>query len=90
MKLSIPIFLITKQNGSLSTLPRQLCFILLSEAVSLREKVPGSTLVLVPHQRFLPRVVVRVLLNQVLDEEEVVCQVVLLLHVGVEAVRNPV
>ena len=87
MKLSIPIFLKTKQNGSLSTLPRQLCFILLSEAVSLREKVPGSTLVLVPHQRFLPRVVVRVLLNQVLDEEEVVGQVVLLLHVGVEAMR---
>ena len=87
MKLSIPTFLIAKQNGSFSTLPRQLCFILLSEAVSLREKVPGSTLVLVPHQRFLPCVVVRVLLNQVLDEEEVVSQVVLLLHVGVEAMR---
>ena len=57
---------------------------MLPKAVSLREEVPGPALVLVPHQGLLPGVVVRVLLDQVLDEEEVVGQVVLLLDVGVK------
>ena len=66
----------------------QLCLILFPEAISLREEVPGPTLVHVPHQGLLPGVVILVLLYEILQEEQVVRQVMLLLHVSLKPVRD--
>ena len=74
----------------LSTSTTELALVLLPETVAGREEVPAPLLVHVPHERLLPGVVALVLVDEVHQEEEVVGQVVLLLHVGVEAVRNPV
>ena len=72
----------------MSCSPSQFGLVLFPEAVSLGEEVPCPALVHVPDQGLLASVVVLVLLDQVLEEEQVVCQVVLLLHVSLKPVRD--
>ena len=84
------IIVVKCQVSGLSTSSAKLGLVLFPEAVASREEVPAPPLVHVPHVGLLPGVVALVLVDEVHQEEEVVGQVVLLLDVGVEAVRNPV
>ena len=74
--------------STLSPSSAQLGLVLFPEAVACREEVPAPPLVHVPHVGLLARVVALVLVDEVHQEEEVVGQVVLLLHVSLEAVRD--
>merc|ERR1711997_423065 len=82
------IIVVKCQVSSLSTSSAQLGLVLFPETVACRERVPAPPLVHVPHVGLLPRVVALVLVDEVHQEEQVVGEVVFLLDVSLEAVRD--
>merc|ERR1712079_463891 len=72
----------------LTSAKSQHIFILFPEAVAGWEEVPTSLLIAVPDVCFLAGVFRFILVDEVHQEEQVVGQIVLLLHVDVETVRN--